>query len=113
MNSITILDRENIPPALLEIPQPPKKLYLEGNLPAIDHKFLAVVGSRKCSSYGREVCETLIRELAGQPIVIVSGLALGIDGIAHESALATGLKTIAFPGSGLDRNVLYPASTAA
>jgi DNA processing protein len=56
------------------------------------------------------VCQKLIEGLKGYPIVIVSGLALGIDTLAHETALSVGLTTIAFPGSGIDRKVLYPAS---
>lgn len=95
---------------LLEIPEPPVALYIDGQLPSPDKILLTVVGSRRLSSYGREVCTELIKGLAGQPIVIVSGLALGIDTIAHQSALTAGLTTIAFPGSGLDRSVLYPAS---
>jgi DNA processing protein len=85
-------------------------LYIEGQLPAPDKIFLTVVGSRRLSSYGREVCETLIAGLCGYPIVIVSGLALGIDTVAHQAAIKAGLPTLAFPGSGLDHSVLYPAS---
>lgn len=110
MYPIKKLAKKEFPPALLEIPQPPKVLYLQGNLPKHDeHIFLAVVGSRKYSAYGREVCEKLIAGLAGYPIVIVSGLAMGIDAIAHQSALRAGLLTVAFPGSGLDQRVLYPS----
>lgn len=110
MNPIRKLSKKEFPPPLLEIPQPPQTLYIQGNLPNLDQNiFLAVVGSRKFSSYGREVCEKLIAGLAGYPIVIVSGLALGIDTIAHQSALKAGLMTLAFPGSGLNRNVLYPS----
>jgi len=72
--------------------------------------FLAVVGSRTYSPYGKQVCEKLIAGLRGYPIVIVSGLALGIDGIAHQSALDAGLTTVAVPGSGLNEDVLYPAT---
>ncbi|HRZ30407.1 MAG TPA: DNA-processing protein DprA [Candidatus Paceibacterota bacterium] len=99
-------------PALLkEINDPPRELYLEGDLPReTECKFLAVVGSRKYSRYGKEACEELIAGLAGYPIVIVSGLALGIDTIAHQSALKNNLLTIAIPGSGLDRRVLHPFS---
>lgn len=107
---INKLKPKEFPPVLLEIPQPPKNLYLQGKLP--DQKeniFLAVVGSRKFSSYGREVCEKLIAGLAGYPIVIVSGLAMGIDTIAHQAALKAGLLTLAIPGSGLDGRVLYPS----
>jgi len=105
-------------PALLkEINDPPEFLYLEGELPTdagrpeeSENKFLAVVGSRKYSHYGKEVCEELIRGLAGYPIVIVSGLALGIDAIAHQNALKNKLLTVAIPGSGLSRQVLHPFS---
>lgn len=72
--------------------------------------FLTVVGSRNPTRYGREACEHLIRGLRGYPIVIVSGLALGIDTIAHESAIAVHLPTIAFPGSGLGEKNLHPAN---
>ena len=98
------------PPLLLEIPQPPAKLYLAGNLPPPEHKLLSVVGSRRYTSYGKEACEKLIAGLRGFPISIVSGLALGIDGIAHKAALAASLHTLAVPGSGLREDVLYPAS---
>lgn len=110
MLPIKKLTSKEIPSALREIPQPPKNLYFQGNLPdQKQHIFLAVVGSRKFSNYGREACEKLIAGLAGYPIVIVSGLAIGIDTIAHQSALRAGLLTIAFPGSGLDHRVLYPS----
>ncbi|MEZ4103400.1 MAG: DNA-processing protein DprA [Candidatus Paceibacterota bacterium] len=101
---------KNIPYRLKEIADPPKKLYIQGNFPDEEMKFLTVVGSRRHSAYGKMVCEKLIEKLAGYPIVIVSGMALGIDAIAHESALRAGLKTIAIPGSGLDPKVLYPKS---
>lgn len=104
----------DFPPLLQEIPDCPASLYIEGELPdPIENKYLAVVGSRKNSQYGKEVCEKLIAGLRGYSIVIVSGLALGIDSIAHEAALKAGLKTIAIPGSGLDREVLYPATNRA
>ena len=99
-----------IPPQFLEIPEPPKQLYLVGEMPKEGNKLLAIVGSRKYSSYGKEVCEKLVTGLKGQPVTIVSGLALGIDSIAHRAALQNNLQTIAFPGSGLDESVLYPTS---
>jgi len=110
MNSPTLLQPKDWPPQLLETPEPPEQLYIEGRLPDPEFIYLAVVGSRKFSSYGREACEKIIGELAGYPIAIVSGLALGIDTIAHQAALANRLPTIAFPGSGLDRSVLHPHS---
>ncbi len=103
------LKKSEHPPMLSEIPQPPKEMYCEGELPDFaKYKFLAVVGSRKFSRYGRDVCEALISGLTGHKVVIVSGLALGIDAIAHQAALDANLKTIAVPGSGLDRSVLHP-----
>ncbi len=98
------------PELLKEIPDPPKQLRYEGTLPKAGNKLLAVVGSRKYSSYGREACETIISRLSDSPVTIVSGLALGIDSIAHRSAIRAGLQTIAIPGSGLDRKVLHPHS---
>lgn len=104
------LTPKEFPKSLREIPDAPKQLYIEGELPdEKSHVFLAVVGSRKYSSYGKEACEKLISGLIGLPVVIVSGLAIGMDSIAHRAALKAGLKTIAIPGSGLDRKVLYPA----
>jgi len=95
---------------LLEIPEPPEQLYIEGMLPREGTVLLAVVGSRRYSSYGKDVCEKLIEGLAGHNISIISGLAVGTDTIAHKAALKAGLHTIAFPGSGLDRTVLHPHS---
>lgn len=108
MDDIIQLKPEQFPKPLLEIPQPPKTLYMRGVLPPADYVYLAVVGSRKHTSYGRDICEKLIRGLKGYPIVIVSGLALGIDSIAHRAALSAGLITLAMPGSGLDKKALYP-----
>lgn len=93
---------------LAHIPQPPEKLYFEGALPAPELTLLAVVGSRRYSSYGKQVVNDLIEGLRSYPIGIVSGLARGIDGLAHEAALSAGLYTLAVPGSGLDRSVMYP-----
>jgi DNA processing protein len=107
---IRTLSSEEFPEWIKEIPQPPQTLYVRGALPTSQHIYLCVVGSRKHTSYGKEICQKLIRGLKGYPIVIVSGLAIGIDTIAHETAIDAGLKTIAFPGSGLDDSVIYPRS---
>lgn len=104
------LNPDEIPPQLLEIPEPPKELWVAGTLPPPETPLLTVVGSRKYTSYGKEACEELIRGLCGYDIAVVSGLALGIDAIAHEAAIGAGLPTIAVPGSGLDPSVLYPRS---
>lgn len=99
---------EPLPRRILEIPDKPKELYIEGKYPDENLKFLAIVGSRKYTSYGKDVCEKIIRELRDYPIVVVSGLALGIDSIAHEEAIKNNIKTVAVPGSGLSEKVLYP-----
>lgn len=109
---IRSLPPEEYPELLKEIPEPPMQLRFEGTLPIAGNKLLAVVGARKFSPYGRETCEQLILSLAHEPITIVSGLALGIDSIAHRAALRVGLQTLAIPGSGLDRSVLHPRSHA-
>ncbi len=107
-SDLTLLHPKDFPPLLREIPGPPKQLYLRGRLPSSDHKWLAVVGSRAMTPYGRQACRHLIAGLRGYPIVIVSGLAYGVDAEAHKSALESGLTTVAVPGSGLDWNTLYP-----
>jgi len=98
------------PPLLREIVDPPKRLRIWGSPPKEGNKLVAIVGSRKFSSYGQEVTSSLIQGLIGYPITIVSGLALGIDSITHRSALRAGLQTIAIPGSGLSKKVLHPHS---
>ncbi len=103
----------DISPLLTEITDPPETLRIQGTYPGHDQgveKYLTVVGSRKYSDYGKAACESLILGLVGYPIAIISGLALGMDVIAHKAALDAGLKTIAVPGSGLAEDVLYPAS---
>ncbi len=109
-SDIREIGEADFPTRLKEITDPPEKLYVRGVLPPDNLKYLCVVGSRKFTEYGRQAVEKLIAGLRGYPVVIVSGLALGIDSIAHRSALDAGLKTIAVPGSGLDPKVLYPAS---
>lgn len=109
---IRILTSEEYPSLLREIPSPPKELYLRGTLPPPETKLLTVVGSRALSRYGKDACEKLIAGLSGYPIAIISGLALGIDTVAHKAALAAGLPTIAVPGSGLDDSVLYPRANS-
>ncbi len=107
---IRLLPREEWPAQLSEIPQLPKELWVRGTLPPHGTKLLTVVGSRAMTHYGQEACQKLIAGLAGYPISIVSGLALGIDTCAHKAALAAGLHTLVVPGSGLGDDVLYPRS---
>lgn len=106
------LSKGEFPKALLEIPQPPKDLWIMGELPPAGSTYLCIVGSRKFTSYGRESCEKIISGLRGYPITIVSGLALGIDALAHKKAIATGLKALVFPGSGLSPEAMYPKTNA-
>lgn len=101
---------ENYPYLLKHAEKSPAYLNVAGTMPSDDNKFLCVIGARQHTSYGKEVCQRLIAGLAGHPIVIISGLALGIDSIAHESALKNGLKTISCPGSGLSDYSLYPVN---
>ena len=104
------IDPINSFPPLAEIPQKPKRLYMRGSLENIKHKkVVAFVGSRAYTSYGANACRTLIEGLRGYNIVVISGLAMGIDAIAHKAALDVGLTTLAFPGSGLDWKNMYPA----
>lgn len=98
------------PVGLREIPQPPQQLNYRGELPAADLTLLSIVGPRKYTTYGKQVVEELVGGLRGYPIGIVSGLALGIDSLAHEAALKHGLYTLAIPGGGLSDERIYPAS---
>ena len=98
-----------IPPRLSAVDSPPKVLYTEGDLDsALQAPAVAIVGSRKVSNYGREVTKHLATELANQGITIVSGLAFGVDSIAHQAALDAGGRTIAVLPSPLE--TIYPAS---
>lgn len=102
------IPKARLPALLAEITDPPEYLYIEGKWPEHIKFFLTVVGSRHHTNYGARSCRDLILGLRGYPIAIVSGLAWGIDTIAHKSALEAGLVTVAVPGSGLDHRVLYP-----
>jgi len=103
-----ILPDENYPALLKEIPDPPGVLYIRGKIEAADELALAVVGSRKYTSYGEQATEKFVTPLARQKITIISGLALGIDTLAHKSALAAGGRTIGVLGCGLDQ--IYPVT---
>ncbi|MBI4088366.1 DNA-protecting protein DprA [Candidatus Kaiserbacteria bacterium] len=107
-DDLKLLSPTEFPPLLREIPDPPKQLYVRGGLPSDETRYLAVVGSRAMTPYGKQACRYLLEGLRGYPIVVVSGLAYGVDAEAHKVALDSGLMTIAVPGSGLDWNVVYP-----
>jgi DNA processing protein len=108
---ILILDDGSYPALLREIPDPPITLYVNGNWQAcLDAPCVAVVGSRKCSTYGENASLMLARDLAERGICIVSGLARGIDSAAHRGAIQAGGRTIAVLGTGIDG--AYPKENA-
>lgn len=97
------------PKILKEIPDPPQFLYYRGNLEALDYPLaLAVVGTRRCSQYGRQAVQTIVKDLAQAGLTIISGMARGIDTEAHRSALEHRTPTIAILGSGIDDKSIYP-----
>lgn len=96
------------PQLLNEIAQPPETLFVRGSLASLASPCLAVVGTRTPSAYGRQITPMLVAPLARAGITIVSGLAIGIDTIAHETALEAGGATVAVLGSGADEASLYP-----
>ena len=99
----------SFPAALSAIPDPPKTLYVLGNLSAaLAAPCLAVVGSRKVTPYGRAVTTKLVEEVAGKGVTVISGLALGVDALAHQAALTVGGVTVAVLPCGLDTP--YPAT---
>lgn len=106
---MTIEDK-NYPKLLKEIYNPPALLYLRGKFEPSDEFSLGVVGTRKPSSYGQQVTPLIATDLAKAGLTIVSGLAKGIDTLAHQAALQSGGRTIAVLGSGLDQKSIYPSS---
>jgi DNA processing protein len=105
---ILIRGEEGYPAPLAAIPDSPLLLYAKGQYDIQDELAIGVVGSRKCTAYGAWACEMLVRELAQYQITIVSGLALGIDRVAHDAALKYHTRTIGVIGNGIDK--IYPAS---
>lgn len=108
--TVLICDTPTYPARLKEIYDYPPVLYVRGDLLPDDENSLAVVGTRRASVYGRQVTEDIVGDLARNRITIVSGLAKGIDSIAHRTALEAGGRTIAVFASGLD--IVYPAENA-
>lgn len=102
-------EEEAYPPLLRECPDPPLGLYVKGSLDGLSERpCLAVVGTRDMSSYGRDWCAKLVAAMARCPVkpLIVSGLAIGIDAVAHTTALDMGLPTVAVMATGIDQ--VYP-----
>jgi DNA processing protein len=109
---VTFLHKRELPPLLRAIHGPPSRLYLRGaaDPELLARRAVAIVGARACSAYGAQVARMLGRELAAAGLVVVSGLARGIDGEAHRGALETEGHTVAVLGCGIDRD--YPAAHA-
>jgi DNA processing protein len=110
---VNVLRRRELPPLLQAIHDPPQRLYLRGlgDAELLSRPAVGIVGARACSAYGAQVARMLGRELAIAGVVVVSGLARGIDGEAHRGALQGGGHTVAVLGCGIDRD--YPAAHAA
>lgn len=104
------IDDKRYPERLKEIYDPPAVLYWRGHLSGESELELAVVGARKYTPYGKQAVLELVPELARNNLAIVSGLALGIDALAHETTLEAGGRTVAVLGSGLDRQNIYPST---
>lgn len=99
--------QKQYPGKLRQIPDPPEGIYVKGRLPDPARPSAAIVGARLCSNYGKKQAYEIARFLAGYGVQIISGLARGVDGHAHEGALAGGGQTFAVLGCGLD--ICYPA----
>lgn len=96
------------PKRLVQIPDPPQKLFCRGNTDLLSSECFAVVGTRKMTSYGRQAVEHFVPSLVRAGFTIVSGLALGVDATAHEATLDAGGHTIAVLGSGVNDNCIGP-----
>jgi len=104
---VLILDDGTYPALLREIADPPITLYVKGDWAVcFDTPCIAIVGSRRCTTYGQNVAVRLARDLAERGVTIISGLARGIDAAAHRGALEAGGRTIAVLGTGIDE--VYP-----
>ena len=108
IKEITTQD-ENYPRSLREIKDAPEVLYSKGELKA-EEKCFAIVGARRCSDYGKQIALEIAGDLAEAGLTIVSGLAPGIDTIAHQATLERKGKTIAVLGTGIDEESIYPQS---
>jgi DNA processing protein len=106
---LTLLD-EDYPPNLRQVADPPPVLFMRGKLKPSDSGAVALVGTRRASSYGKAVGECFARDLARAGVTVVSGLAKGIDTVVHHAAMQAGGRTIAVLGNGLDQ--VYPAENA-
>lgn len=110
---ISAIIDDDYPRRLKKIKNPPSLLYYKGDLRSADNPLLAIVGTRKTSAYGRQAAYQISADLVKSGIGIASGLALGIDTIAHKATVETGGITIAVLGSGIDQQNFYPQANRA
>lgn len=108
---LLVWESNGYPRYLKEITHPPPLLYVRGEIKEVDEWAIAVVGTRRKTAYGRQVTTDLVRGLVNNKVTIISGLARGIDSIAHKTAVEMGGRTIAVMGSGLD--IIYPSENRA
>lgn len=110
MSDIKVIEFENkkYPKKLRKIKNPPQRLYVQGDIELLNKKGIAIVGSRNCTQYGIKWCEKLTKDLLEYNLVIISGMAKGIDSVAHNITIRNGMKTIAVLPSGF--NNIYPKS---
>lgn len=106
---VLTIDDTAYPKLLKQIYDPPLLIYYRGDLNAFSDFSLAIVGTRKFTAYGQQVTERIVRELVANGLTIVSGLALGIDALAHAATIDAGGTTVAVLGCGLDQQSIYPA----
>ncbi len=106
-SNLLVLSQSDYPSLLKEIPDPPIILYYKGRKELLENPCIAIVGSRKTSAYGRQFSEKIARDLSYAGITVVSGLAIGIDTLAHKNGLLGNGSTIAVLGTGID--IDYPA----
>ena len=99
-------DDDKYPDSLRNIKNPPQRLYYKGNIDLLNYDSIAIIGSRDITEYGKNIERKFVKDIALRDIVIVSGMAIGADRIAHEETLNNGGKTIAVMGTGF--NHIYP-----
>ncbi len=104
------IESTEYPSRLKEIPDPPKTLYLRGNLDLLKSKAVSIVGSRRSTDYGKWSARKLAERMVQNNVTVISGMALGIDSYAHRAALDEGGDTIAILGNGVD--ICYPKSNS-
>jgi DNA processing protein len=104
--SVLTWEDESYPRRLMEIDQPPPVLYVRGEIRPEDEWSVAVVGTRRVTAYGRQIAEEVAVTLARNGVTVISGLARGVDAIAHQAALEAGGRSLAIMGNGVDR--IYP-----